>query len=257
MVDVLGPLPGLVGQGLFGLALATAVTAVVRALTHRYARHSMLGFGGNGVDVVLPASDPRGVATGGVTRPTTGKGSVQAMGEVARAVGRYYGKLRFTVHVATLEGPLTADLVCIGGPRANEVTRKLFATSRIRDIPGFAFDDVTFSLTVTDRVESTYDLEIGADGVPGRDLAVVISTANPYQPSNRAIICCGFSSYGTRGAAEWFFGDVMAEASRKPWARPYGVPRGDEPWIAVLDFQVTGGRVMCTDRSIHTFRTTA
>jgi hypothetical protein len=246
MADLLALVGG--PKAIVGLLLPLAAIAA-RRLAAVSARYRILGFSAGRLDVVLTASASRTDPDVGFARPTTGKGSVQAFGTVVRAVGRYYRKLPITVHFASrLENRLDADLICVGGPRANKVTAAVLKAQAAGILPDLRFDDVGYCLRVGDLTIDGYPLR-AANGVPTKDIGMLLMCASPFSVRRRhAVVCCGFTSYGTAGTAEWFFGEVLADSWRHPLAKEYGIPRRGlrfgRSYVAILEFEIADGIVI-------------
>jgi hypothetical protein len=246
----MGDLLDLVGgpKAIIGLLLPLLAIAV-RKLAALAARYRILGFSARRLDVVLTASEPRDDPDVGFARPTTGKGSVQAFGTVVRAVGRYYRKLPITVHFASrLENRLDADLICIGGPRANKVSAAVLKAQAENGLPDLLFDDAGYCLRVGDLTIDGYPLR-AANGVPTKDVGLLLMCPSPFSVQRRhAVVCCGFTSYGTAGTADWFFGEVLADSWRHPLAKEFGIPRrglrAGRSYAAVLEFDIADGIVI-------------
>jgi hypothetical protein len=234
-------------KAIIGLFIPLLAMAARRSAS-LYVRYRVLGLGSNRLDVVLTSSRQKDDPDVGFARPTTGRGSVQAFGAVVRSVGRYYRRLPVKVQFSSrVDGRLDADLVCIGGPRANEVTASILASDQVRGVL-LRFDDLHRCLTVGTTVIEDYDLG-SVDGVPSRDIGMLLICRSPFTVRpRRALVCCGFTSYGTAGTADWFFGDVLTDSWHRPLARRFGIPRWRlEPgacFVAVLEFQISHGTVI-------------
>jgi hypothetical protein len=232
------------------IALLIPLSAFVsNRLYALYTRYRILGFGADELDVVLPASDGRPDPVVGFTRPTIGIGSVRALGVLARAIGRYYRRLPLNVHFASrVDARLGGDVVAIGGPRANRVSAEILASQPVIEVANLSFDDVHRSLRMDGFNVAGYDTD-QKDGVPRRDLGILLICASPFSVRRRrAVLCCGFTSYGTAGAAQWFFSDVLNDSLSHPLARSCNIPRRRMPagscYVAVLEFRISSGTVI-------------
>lgn len=141
----------------------------------------------------------------GYQRPQTGVGQVRAIAAIAPSVARAYGAPMDGGRVRMSHGCDFADaiyreaLVCIGGPKTNEVTRRLLET-----IAPLLPDGVSFTTEATDQ--GTVDV-IRWAGEPQRnnDSVVhgqVIRCANPFDPARTLTVVGGVSTYGTEAAAQ-------------------------------------------------------
>lgn len=246
LVDLFNLLGGVKAVG--GLLVPLAAVGMKKSAA-RYARHRLLGLAAHRLDVMLTSSGMRNDPDVGFARPTTGRGSVQAFGTAVRAIGRYYRALPITVHFASrVYNTLDGDLLCIGGPRANEVTAEVLDSAVLRRISAMRFDDVHYCARIGDLMVDRYDLD-AVNGVPRRDMGILLMCANPLTTKpRRAVVCCGFTSYGTAGVAKWFFDDVLTDSWRRPLAKAYGIPRrrirADQCYVAVLEFRISDGTVI-------------
>src|SRR5436305_1006066 len=121
-------------KAIIGLCIPLVAIAG-RKCAKLYVRYRILGLASGELDVVLTSSAARTEPGVGFARPTTGKGSVQAFGFVVKAVGRYYRTLPIKVHFSSPVGSrLTADLICIGGPRANSVTAAVLKSTVVNAV---------------------------------------------------------------------------------------------------------------------------
>jgi hypothetical protein len=219
-----------------------------RRASELYTRYRLLGFGSRRLDVILPASVPLSDERAGITRPTTGMGSVRAFGYIARAIGRYYRKLPLVVQFSSaIAGRLDADVVSIGGPGSNLVTAEILRSLALKAEAVF-FNESTRSVRAPGLSISDYDLGV-VGGYPTRDLGLLLICANPFADGRgRAIICCGLTSYGTAGTAQWFFEDVLRPA--RFWPAGHSIrPRRlgkDESFVALIEVSVANGTIMGT-----------
>lgn len=198
--------------------------------------------------VVLTSSAPVNDPAVGFARPTTGMGSVRGFGTAVRALGRYYRKTPINVHFSSqVDGKLDAELITIGGPRANRVTATVLK-SAVQSVPGLHFDDVNRCITVGGLTIEDYDTA-PVSGVPTSDIGMLLMCRSPFSIRQRhSVVCCGFTTYGTFGTAEWFFDEVLADSWRRPLAKQYGIPRWgmrlDRCYVAVVEFQISNGKVI-------------
>jgi len=243
------------------VSVAGAVTPVaavgVRAAANAIGRRSVLGFSGPRVHVVLTSSGRKEARAQGIARPTTGIGSVVGLGAVAQGLGRHYRRLLVDVDLsAQVDGRLNGDLVTLGGPRRNVVTALIL--NRILDArtdrPIVSFDDITNSLTVGAFVVTDHRLGTLTDGSVG-DVAVVVRAPNPYSgDGGRVVVCCGFSSHGTGGAARWLFEDALDRQTRLWRRRGHAAVlphvENDRADVVVLEVQIVDGRAVA-ERVLH------
>lgn len=238
------------------VSIAAAVVPVtvysLHSFSSRRARKRLLGFRGGEIDIVLTSSAMGDdVTAGGVSRPTTGSGSVTALGIIAQALGHHYKRAEIVTHLSEqISRKLSHDLISVGGPRRNLVTRLLF--EQLVSSSGEALvqlDDEAMCLSVGDYVVDRFDLRV-EKGFPHRDLALVIMAENPFSyDAARAVICCGFTSYGTAAAATFLFGEVLPRrAQLRPSVRRsawrYDRVRPGVVEVAVVELSLKDGRVV-------------
>jgi hypothetical protein len=99
---------------------------------------------------------------------------------------------------------LTNDLVILGGLIGNEIAENF--TSRLCDwfgSPIFHFNDVgTMDVSLDSYRVEGFDLQLNKAGTINRDLGAVVIWRNPFADDwRRAVMCIGFSTYGTADAA--------------------------------------------------------
>ena len=172
------------------------------------------------VDVVTTTSDdsssPRGPM---VRRVTTGHGQVQGLAYCAQSIGRFYRKSHIRVFMSKQVATRLANhLVILGGLRGNEIAEEFVAQLNARHGGLIEFDDTpdVMSIAIPGWNAAGYDLAIDTHGYIRRDLALVVVWRNPLAGPEwrRAIMCVGFTSYGTAEAARWVFAQVVPSSAR-------------------------------------------
>ena len=196
-------------------------------------------------DMSLSKKGPR------VRRATTGHGQVQGIAQCAQCIGHFYWRKNLRVFISRqVTDRLTNDIVILGGLIGNEIA-ELF-TSQLCDSFGreiFGFNDVgTLDVTLDNYVVKDYKLSLNSDGTLSRDLGAVIIWRNPFTPDwRRAIMCIGFSTYGTADAARWVFSELIP-TSPQDWIRSFRrysrirrAMHRKELCMALLEFQYSSG----------------
>lgn len=241
-IGTIASLVALIPLGAAG-AVALAQHAGGRRLL-RFNRGCPLDFVTLTSDLSLSKRGPR------VRRATTGHGQVQGIAECAQCVGHFYWRKRLKVYMSRqVANPLTNDLVILGGLIGNEIA-ELFV-SHLCDSFGrtiFSFNDVgTMDVTLDNHIVEGYNLHLTSAGSITRDLGAVIIWRNPFSVAwRRAIMCIGFSSYGTADAARWVFRELIP-ISATDWIKTFGqysnirrAVHRKECCLILLEFQYSG-----------------
>jgi hypothetical protein len=149
-----------------------------------------------------------------VSRPITGYGQVTGLVSCVRLLSTFYRKKPLRVHLSGFErNRIEGDLVCLGGPIRNKVTQRVLeAYFRSYENPTIHFDDAARTLRIDgDRPFLEEDFDPGVrDGAPATDLGLILLTSRRPTADgiSRAIVCAGFTTYGTAAAAEYAFSDL-------------------------------------------------
>ena len=145
---------------------------------------------------------------------------------------------------------LSNDLVILGGLIGNEIAESFTARlCEAFDRPIFHFNDVdTMDVTLDGYTVEGFDLQLNKAGTITRDLGVVIIWRNPFTDDwRRAVMCIGFSTYGTADAAQWVFEELIPGnigvwvKTFKRYGRARRCVRQRECCLALLEFQYGGG----------------
>jgi len=245
-ISLIGSIASLLA--LIPLAGAGAVTLAQHTGGRRLLRLSR----GCPLDIVATTSDMSLSEKGPrVRRATTGHGQVQGIAQCAQCVGHFYWRKRIKVYMSRqVTDTLTNDLVILGGLIGNEIAESF--TSRLCNSFGreiFRFNDVgTMDVVLDSFSVQDFDLQLDKAGTITRDLGAVIVWRNPFSDSwRRAVMCIGFSTYGTADAARWVFEELIP-ASIGVWLKTFKRYRNArrslrrrECCLALLEFQYSGG----------------
>lgn len=241
------------------LAIFALLVANARGAFFRHKRRRWLALTGLKtdcpVDIVLTTSDENQSKHGvQAMRPMTGLGQVRGLAQVARCLGGYLGNRGFSVFLSgSVASELNQHLVVLGGPAKNTLTRQLLhaeVPTAIEDSGWLKVDDVGCVFQVG---QDRYELADGdlVDGVPTRDVAMVVIAPNPYSSSaatSSAIACLGMTSYGTEAAAQLLF-KTLPDWPRRNW-RALNLSRtSSDSRIVVIVAEVT-----ITNRAVGAFR---
>ncbi len=195
------------------------------------------------LDVVVTTSMTTVSSIGAaVVRPLTGVGGVLGTAHVARMLGKYYRRKALRVHLSErIVNRLDSDVVLLGGPAKNRFARRLLEVL----VPeGVEFDDNRLRAQVGETTIAFETLPID-EGMPNRDVGFVVVTRSPFADHPRvAVLCCGFTSYGTAAAAEWLFGDVhrMSRRKRAQLGLDWKADRKTGGFVGLLDIELSRGR---------------
>lgn len=186
-----------------GGMLVWSATNARRHLKLVRARKFWRALGGRHPLIVLGAHDfgsHRRWANAGVV----GMGDIEALVEVEAQLRRlgFAGKIVESKQLSPRE--LSSDLVLIGGPVANAVTRTMMAKLRGTISYDFA-DDPEHEAAVVHDLRSGRLLrpQYEDSGYPVSDHALIIRTPNPLAPdTSELVIIAGCFEHGTEAAAE-------------------------------------------------------
>ena len=241
-LQTIGALASLVG-GLPVLGGA-AIYAVGRIRWRR-----PVGFSTRGpVDVVLATStSDESRSKGLIRKPATGLGQVRGIAIVSSYLARSYRRKPVRVHLSTDLSRLDGDLVSLGGPLNNIVTRRMLEVVN-RKGPVLEFDEEAVNVRIVEGPSpDPIDLRLSDARVPDMDVAVVIAMPNPFSndTQRRAVMCFGLTTYGTAAAAELMFTDIVS--LRRSRLRELGIARNHlrrGNGGVVVEAEFSGGRLI-------------
>jgi len=135
-------------------------------------------------------------------RPQTGTGQVFAIAAISPSIVDAYrtvikhDRLRMSEDCDLADPMFHGDLIAIGGPKTNEVTRVLLEKIVLPD--GYGFETVTLDGNPADRM-----MWNGAPVTPcpGEALGLVIRCANPLGRAGVLTVLAGVGTFGTEAAA--------------------------------------------------------
>jgi hypothetical protein len=185
----------------------------------RFGARRVLGMSTRGqLDVVVTTSQIA-VSDREVSRPMTGIGQLDGAMSCARAIGRVYRKKRLVAHMSVSpRNSLQNDVVLLGGISSNDASRQLYCSLRERFGPeALCFNDKSNDLFVADWRCRSYDLGLRRNNTVARDLGLIVFWVNPESPEDarcRAILCLGFSTYGTEAAATFAFTELVPTSAK-------------------------------------------
>jgi hypothetical protein len=128
---------------------------------------------------------------------------------------------------------IRGNLVLIGGPVHSPLTRMMLERTQVP----FHFEEYTL---VNSQSGERFDAEI-KDGVVTSDVALVVVTDNPFNPSNRVVMVAGCRTYGCIAGARQLIYPAVLRISRKVANSSYFVVRSE-----VLGRYVSEAQVLAT-----------
>lgn len=150
--------------------------------------------------VVLPEIEDLSDTVGGAA---LGEGSAYSLTLLMNVLQHLYHHPQLSVHLCldVQQRYEKANLVLIGGPESNFVTRKILSDHRVKDKLDYMFDGYKL---VDKHSEKSYEANITSDvtkGVSGIDYGFVWKGSNPFAESKRVYILAGSRTFGTLAAA--------------------------------------------------------
>lgn len=194
-----------------GLVAAFPVGAWVRRGVRMVRLSRFLGFDRSGrIDAIVTTSADEASPNGTSRSYKTNYGEVQAIASLASAVGREFKSDDVAIHLSEqVAGRLGSNIVVLGGPLMNSYAATFIErVNRVSPELQLSIDTSSMTLRAGDFEEVAFDLR-RTDNVPARDLGVVVIGSSIFEEDSRAILCAGFSTYGTAAAAHYLFGDLL------------------------------------------------
>lgn len=192
-----------------GLVLSAALAFIARRVLINRAKRLWRLKEPATLAVVLSTS--ASIETGAYSRKMTGLGQARALGLIVPSLTRAYGELNsnavnLSAHVAgsSREG----DLILLGGPKNNEVTREVLQRLAPR---------LPISVQTNVDEEVVYRAEDGSTTVmppastpapsqlrPGYDYGYILRSVNCFNPKTSVTVFAGTHTYGTAAAVRYF-----------------------------------------------------
>lgn len=151
-------------------------------------------------DVSIVLANSASTHTGEHIRPGTGVGQVRALGVITPSIMRAHRSLPSRAvqleHENVWERIEHGDVVSIGGPKSNHVTRDILTQALAGT--GVGQDDARI---VWD--EDSYRGLI-SEGHVRHDYGLVLRCPNPFNRVRTAVVFSGSHTYGTTAAARWY-----------------------------------------------------
>ncbi|MFP3964379.1 hypothetical protein SMC26_18815 [Actinomadura fulvescens] len=177
------------------------------------------------MDLVLTTSLRQLKPQGGrvaVVRHLAPEGDILAIAAAAAAISKNYRSKKIVTHVSErVRGPLDDDLIIFGSSASNRYCTDFFERFTLVQSLDLKFDIPNGSISIDQpaggpRFEvDAFDIRKERDGLPRRDLLFIATAANPYNADRRAVVCAGFTTYGTGAAGEILFTHILGEADSR------------------------------------------
>lgn len=209
--------PFQIAFALLGIVGLSGIAAALRSSERLTRRHRFLRLReGEPFDIVLPTSER---VEGGIgikyIRSTTSLGNLRGATMIAQMADGPGRRRPVAITVSEeLESRLAGDLIILGLPKKNAVSALVIDHLR-RQHPQCGLeieesDDDGCAIALGDFRERFELIPQLANGVPCRDLALIMLWVNPLiQVKRRLILCAGFTAYGTAAAADYLLSEVM------------------------------------------------
>jgi hypothetical protein len=230
-VDVIEFLKGIAINLIWAILAWFAARIYVRARIRRRARelwpfHDFEHF----MIIVARTEDAE---TGKYKRPQTGIGELRALALLAPSLDKASKKTDFQdVKTANELGTgLTGDLIVLGGPKNNELTRRLLAQPALAQLLG----NVKLEQQGSAILWGDNSYEGNTDGdVVSDDYGLVVRMNSPFASHRTVVLLSGSHTYGVIAAAAWY---AASERDRK------SLPRSGSGFAALVRTEVFGHMV--------------
>jgi hypothetical protein len=165
------------------------------------------------LDVVVTTNEVQTQEPGVADAYLTAVGEVRGVAAVSRILSTVYPHKPLRVHISDeYAGNPDGDLLLLGGPRRNRWSRHFVDRFNGEFAAGLVFDAEACRIAIGAFSVTSFDLR-HVNGVPSRDLGLVILTAWGAARRQRVILCGGLTTYGTEAAARFLFADLHADRS--------------------------------------------
>jgi hypothetical protein len=149
----------------------------------------------SGLEIVL---DTDFVDTGRYQRPVAGLGQIRGLSLLIPSLTRAYRGIELDKVCLSEYLPgdrIEQDLLVLGGPKNNEVARRIL-TAMEGTLPFRLADGIVWDGDAPRRAEHV-------NGSVVRDYGYIVRTSNPLNPARRVVLIGGASTYGTIAASRW------------------------------------------------------
>lgn len=195
------------------------------------------------IDVVATTNHTAPPAPGEADAPLTAVGELRAIAVASRAVARYYPKKEMSLFMSKEYSVRPeGDVLLLGGPLKNEYTSGFLERFNL-DHPDarVELDAEQHLLRLGDFELRGFDQRNTREGVPRRDIGIVLLSSWTDDSPQRVILCAGLTTYGTEAAARFLFEDVLKKTKR---ARTVRRAMRKSPVIAVIQADIVARQVI-------------
>ncbi|WP_317802836.1 hypothetical protein [Rhodococcus sp. IEGM 1330] len=210
--------------GLFlGILGAIPVLAAGSKYTSRWRRvRRILRFQRTGrVDIVLTTSLARKEKEDGgrvsVVRGLAPEGDILAMTPSVALLSTNFPDKQIVTHLSEkVRGRLDDDLVILGSSASNEYSADFMSRFNLARQLNLTLEVKNGSIAIDrgaggNRLKiQDFDVKRNAEGLPKKDIAYIAIGPNPYNANRRAVVCAGFTTYGTGAASDVLFNDILS-----------------------------------------------
>jgi hypothetical protein len=234
--------------GVAGLALPFLIIPLggllLRWILATLGARRLLGLQRQGrIDVVATTNHTAPQARGEADAPLTAVGELRAIAVASRAVARYYRKKEMSLFLSKEYSVRPeGDVLLLGGPLKNEYTSGFLERFNL-DHP-----HARVELDAEERLIRLGDFEIRGfdqrntrEGVPRRDIGIVLLSSWTDESRQRVMLCAGLTTYGTEAAARFLFEEVLKKTKR---ARAVRRAMRRSPVIAVIQADIVARQVI-------------
>src|SRR5258708_6312036 len=150
-----------------------------------------------------------------VVRDLAPEGDILSIAAAVGALSRNYRQKQIMTHVSErVHGRLDDDLIILGSVAANRYSADFIDRFDLAEHLNLKIDVSQCEIyidqpKVGEFVINDFDIARGRDNLPRRDLIYIAAGVNPYNPHRRALVCAGFTTYGTGAAGEILFSQIL------------------------------------------------
>ncbi len=209
-----------------------------------------LGFGINTpLDIIITTSDIKKSTKGlKIIRATTGIGQIQGIAYLSKFFVKNFRKKEISTHISkNVSQKPENDLILLGGPSKNEYSGQFIKIlkSQHPDLQ-LSLNENSGRLRLKNKTYTLSNTDL-QNGLPKKDIALVIVWKNPFSENPRkAIYCAGMTSYGTSGSINWLFNDVLT-LNKKTNKKVFKIVGKKNPnFIAVIEMNIVNDYVVST-----------